>query len=36
MMNRKKAIETVEEREIEQAGDTGLDFLKILKEFFSK
>jgi len=36
MMNRKKAKETMEEREIEQAGDTGLDFLKIFKEFFGK
>lgn len=36
MMKGKKDKETVEERELQQTGDTGLDFLKIIKEFFGK
>jgi hypothetical protein len=33
-MKGKKSKETIEERELQETGDTGLDFLKIIKEFF--
>lgn len=36
MYMRKKDKTTVEERELLETGDTGLDFISIFKEFFSK